>query len=196
MSISARTMFLFVAMWACASVPGLAETVVELRVVDMFGRNLRGATITELDQAGNVKDSWPIGTSRKTLSQGLHRLRIHVVGFGHETLDINIFGREAFRVVGMKIGSLTGGDPRVSASVRVPNTAGRLNAWIRAVPVFSREITEAKADSAGEFNLGMIEAGRYVLELVIGDRVVCAQQVDVVGEKWAGMLDLRSCKAP
>lgn len=175
-----------------------AESVIELVVVDHFGGSLRQVQVREIDPGpGEVIRTWPRGTTVGSLPEGKHTLRIEVAGFQHELLDLNIGGVNIFHVVGMKLGSMSGEDPRVKVGGRLPSSfriAGLQ--WVRAVPTFSSSISEAKVDGTGRFVFRPLDAGKYVFQFVASGVLSCTVERDVAGVTIDLTPNLSRCSIP
>jgi len=174
------------------------NSVVDLLVVDMFGTPLKAAV--EVDeiavQSGRVIGSWTKGTTEASLSEGVHRLRVHVRGFRYELIDVNVSDTPVFRVVSMKLGSMSGEDPRVAVRGRLLNAKQDAQRWVRASPLFAHEISEVKVDDTGQFRFERLDAGKYLFHVMVNDSLVCSTQRDVVGNGFDLTTNLNQCFAP
>jgi hypothetical protein len=170
-------------------------SIVELMVVDMFGASLGPvAQVEEIGaQSGTVVTSWSRGTTRGVMSSGVHRLRVHVQGFRSETVDVNVEHSPVFLVVGMKLGSVSGEDPRVRVRGRLLHGERGARRWVRAAPLFAREISEAKVDDAGHFSFERLDAGKYLFQVMLNGSLICSSLRDVVGNQLDVVINLNKC---
>lgn len=153
--------------------------VVRCAISDMFGRSVDRVQVSVFDTTGSAVVR-PAPETEIRLRFGTYRFKVEAPGFRLEEKLVLVDRESVSVLIGLRLGSFEGTDPRIRVAGRVKAYVGT-RTWIRAVPLFSNDSTAGPVDGQGKYDLGFLNAGRYLFVLIVDRQALCFEQHDVTG---------------
>lgn len=155
---------------------------IRLRIVNSLGEDLGDAKVERFESTSGKTDLARRFQHNEgsNIPYGEYFLRVHTTGFWSASRLVLVYQPEVLVIVGLDLGREAAlSTLKCSGSIRnlLPSHGP---VFVRLAGVYASVLMDAKVDSAGNFSLAGMPAGRYVLTAVQANQVLETRPVEIV----------------
>jgi hypothetical protein len=175
--------------WGQSQVDNVSDlATVKLVVTTTFGEPM-GNVLVILKAIGPKAEYRQAGEtiSFERIPFGLYDLEIQAAGFSTRRERVGIYRSEVRLWVGLFVSPIHAGErSEIVGSI----TPRRQDLWVRLVPLYSSDFVEDRVKPSGEFFIGGLHPGRYVLLVFSKEDLIMTRPLDYQGGKFTLNLDV------